>query len=258
MIIIKRLPDINKEKNLPKEYTKYGRFWITNNIFHCTGISSSHPSGIEIGGYWATDGDNLFLSARGSIVGFEELVEEIKNNRVWLNKLISISGLSMKRVIQEELDENRFSSYIRRITKIYLIEGLGNSVDAHNDKDAFELMKNQVKERYNISVEIIKAGRFGFSEKKGWSFDDSMNSLGHPNHWITGSRGYYAITNKNNLLLFPKNENQFMNDKVSNSNTFIKDFSQYLNSLKKPSIEILENLNQKDIGLNFYIEKLIK
>ncbi len=58
----KRLPDINKQSQLPPGYNDYGRFAITNNDdLRFASISSSH---------------SLFISPRGSTFGFPEIIGE--------------------------------------------------------------------------------------------------------------------------------------------------------------------------------------
>lgn len=66
-----RLPDIHK---IPKEYETYGRIAILQNgsFWHGT-EKSSHPH-CQIGFYYATQGNRLFLSPRGCAYGFEDFV----------------------------------------------------------------------------------------------------------------------------------------------------------------------------------------
>ncbi len=71
----KRLPDINKQSQLPSDYSDYGRFAITNkgNLWFA-GISSSHPPDTKDGFYWALSGNTIFISPRGSTFGFPEII----------------------------------------------------------------------------------------------------------------------------------------------------------------------------------------
>ncbi len=73
----KRLPDINKQSQLPPGYNDYGRFAITNNgNLWFAGISSSHPPDTKDGFYWALSSYSLFISPRGSTFGFPEIIGE--------------------------------------------------------------------------------------------------------------------------------------------------------------------------------------
>ena len=97
-IIIRTLPDINRYKALPEEYDDYGRFGMTHRgSFYCLGISTSHLPNTEIGGYWASNKqDNiLYLSPRGSRVGFEEFVNElIESGKIKI--IASKAGIKLK------------------------------------------------------------------------------------------------------------------------------------------------------------------
>lgn len=241
MIIVKRLPDINKERNLPEEYTKYGRFWITNNIFHCVGIASSHPSNIEIGGYWATNGKDLFLSPRGSIIGFDEIVNEIKSNRIWLRKLISISGINMrinnisdintginiKRNINEELDI--------RSQKMFVCY-LGNP-DVHDNFSARKMMSATIA-KLGYKFNPNQMGRFAQLKNGSWVMDSNMSQTGHPSSSVINDTvGYYGREESKLTIFFPKASKEI--------------FSKYLNSLsikvRKEIIDIEEFIKNKKI-----------
>ncbi len=95
---IRRLPDINKFEHLPAEYEGYGRFGITKTgLFYVLQIQSSHPGNTRLGGYWATNitRDTLYLSARGSSLGFEEFVQEVIENG-WIKEIAKAAGIKYK------------------------------------------------------------------------------------------------------------------------------------------------------------------
>lgn len=246
-IKIKHLPDINSYRHLPDEYENYGRFGLTNNNnFYVSGIHSQHARNTAIGGYWATSSkdDILYLSPRGVKDGFEKFIANIINDGR-INKILKMAG---KKQIINEMSENRFRG-LTGSKQPFVVERLGVDVDKQGSDAAYEVMQSSLI-KMGYKIEILKAGRFGFDPKIGWLFDDTMMSSGHPNNWIPGSRGYYAITKKS-VLLFPKNDMQFQQDGIDNK-TFVQDLSEMLGK----QIRILnENVVQKN-KLNTYLEKI--
>jgi hypothetical protein len=149
----------------------------------------------------------------------------------------------------ESINEQKFASRLGA-RKVFIIEGLGVAVDKQKSDIAIAAMKNALEKRgYNI--QITQAGRFGFDKRGGWQFDESMTGQGHPDSWIPGSRGYYAMSAKS-IILFPKNEMQFKQDKPENSKyTYMQDMMQAL----KKKIGILEERKMKS-RLEQYLESI--
>jgi hypothetical protein len=112
----------------------------------------------------------------------------------------------------KELNQSNFNSLVRH-KKVCVVYGCGVSVDKQKI-DIAEKAMEEVLERYfpDHNITILQCGRFGFPKREtGWEFDSSMTGQGHPEHWIPGSRGYYAIT-KNSAFLFPKSDRDFENE----------------------------------------------
>ena len=77
--ITRRLPDINRESQMPDDLSEYGRFGITTSgAFFVSGIQSSHPSNTKTGGYFAisSDGNTLILSSRGVAADWAHFVTD--------------------------------------------------------------------------------------------------------------------------------------------------------------------------------------
>ncbi len=71
----RRLPDIDSYDSLPPEYDDYGRFAVLRTGALWNGpITSSHPPTTRDGFYWALSGDTLYLSPRGSTMGWPEIM----------------------------------------------------------------------------------------------------------------------------------------------------------------------------------------
>jgi len=111
-----------------------------------------------------------------------------------------------------EMGQQQFYGRIKN-KKAKIISGYGNTVDKHKDVEAFNAMEDILAKMYpDYKITILSAGRFGLGkDKKNWEFDVSMTGLGHPEFWIPGSRGYYALT-KNSLFLFPKSDMDFQSE----------------------------------------------
>ena len=213
-IIIMRLPDINSFRDLPEEYDNYGRFGFTNNgSFYVSPIHSSHAGNTKIGGYWATSKGQLHLSPRGSMMGFDKVVNDVTQNN-YLNKILRVAGLRYDGNIEiqnhlrsdsfNEMSERDFSRYMTNKKLIVLSAKYGSEVDAQGSDYADKVFSNALKKE-GYTQPILRMGRFG-SGGRGWEFDTSMLSSGHPDHWESSSRGYYAMT-KTHVFLFPKDNN---------------------------------------------------
>jgi len=74
---------------------------------------------------------------------------------------------------------------------------------------------------YNkLSSNIIEYGRFGYTTSKYFFVSDIYSS--HPNNTLIG--GYYAITNKNELLLSPRGSfngfSEFIDNIIENKDIY--------------------------------------
>jgi len=246
-ILIQALPDIHNFQQLPKEYDNYGRFGETNrgNFYTC-GIHTQHANNTKIGGYWAVnkEKDTLYVSPRGNKLEFEEFVQKIIDTGK-IREIYKMAGLKDTRPINEMANEQRFSKIVGP-RAAFMVLGLGNAVDKQKQDQAIAAMQAGLQQM-GYAIQVQSAGRFGFDPSAGWLFDDSMMSAGHPNSWIPGSRGYFAITNKS-VLFFPKNEMQFTQDSLSpqpgqpqQKITFLQDLAQVL---RKP-IKLLREASNK-------------
>jgi hypothetical protein len=75
--LTRRLPDINKRVQLPREYDDYGRFAILNDgTYWNASLDSIHPQNTRDGFYWAMDGGTLFLSPRGSAMNWPAIIND--------------------------------------------------------------------------------------------------------------------------------------------------------------------------------------
>ncbi len=121
----------------------------------------------------------------------------------------------------KELNQNNFNSLVRN-KKVYIVYGQGIAVDKQKIEVAEKAMTEVLSGHFpDHNITIIQCGRFGFPKREtGWEFDNSMTGQGHPEHWIPGSRGYYAIT-KNSAFLFPKSDRDFENDYLKKFCNFV-------------------------------------
>jgi hypothetical protein len=86
-----RLPDINRNRDLPPEYEEYGRFAVLNNGRFWNGdIRSSHPPNTRDGFYWAIRGSTLFLSPRGSTYNWPQVISDDLIR--WLVRRLALSA----------------------------------------------------------------------------------------------------------------------------------------------------------------------
>lgn len=110
-----------------------------------------------------------------------------------------------------ELNQNQFRNLIHN-RQVKILYGFGIDVDKQKSDQANYAMKKVLQGMFpDYTIIILKSGRYGAVKNDtyvGWEFDDTMTSLGHPEFWIPGSRGYYALT-KNSVFLFPKSDMDF-------------------------------------------------
>jgi hypothetical protein len=120
--------------------------------------------------------------------------------------------------VYNEMSERQFAGMVRGKKAIVLYR-TGTDVDKQNDVVAQRAMLNVIRQRLPVekgftTPKIIGLGRFGFAKTGGWEVDSSMTQLGHPEHWVTASRGYYALSPKT-IFLFPKDDRAFESQYVS-------------------------------------------
>jgi hypothetical protein len=72
-----RLPDIDRPENIPANFDEYGRFAIlsSGSLWHGP-YSTSHPHNTRDGFYWAKSGDTIYLSPRGSLLGWPDIITD--------------------------------------------------------------------------------------------------------------------------------------------------------------------------------------
>jgi hypothetical protein len=74
-----RLPDVNRENDIPTQYDDYGRFAVLKGgSYWFAGVRSSHPD-VRAGFYWALNrADNtLYISPRGAVSDLQSLDDEL-------------------------------------------------------------------------------------------------------------------------------------------------------------------------------------
>ena len=126
------------------------------------------------------------------------------------------------------MGERQFAPRVKG-KKAFVIEGAGAKVDTQKPDEAIKLFKAVLQEKFpntKIDETSMMSGRFGLDKRKGWEFDATMAGSGHPDSWIPGSRGYYALL-KNTVFFFPKSDAQFKNDKYEDS-TYWRDLESAL------------------------------
>jgi hypothetical protein len=70
-----RLPDISSYAAMGPEYSRYGRFAVTESgHFWAAEVVSSYPSNMKDGFFWAISGGKLLISPRGSTYGYPNSV----------------------------------------------------------------------------------------------------------------------------------------------------------------------------------------
>lgn len=71
----RRLPDVNRERDVPSDLDWYGRCAIVRDgTLWLGGVSSSHPRTTATGFYVGLSGRTLFVSPRGCTLDWEDLV----------------------------------------------------------------------------------------------------------------------------------------------------------------------------------------
>ena len=89
--LTRRLPDIDSYDSLPAEYEEYGRFAVLRNgTYWSAPIMSSHPPTTKDGFYWAVIGDTLYLSPRGTTMGWPEIMTDDLIR--WIARKIGLKG----------------------------------------------------------------------------------------------------------------------------------------------------------------------